>query len=118
MAMLEIAAACKSPSLASTTAWERENIEKTDDPDVFQFSYTTGELKGKSYKLRKMPEGGLVPPVPKDEDEQQYLPQKIFIKFKPKESVLYKSKFRFACENGLSCDIILKGKGSFEENYD
>jgi hypothetical protein len=32
--------------------------------------------------------------------------------------VLYKSKFRFTVENGISCDVILKGKGSYEENHD
>lgn len=102
----------------TTTKWEHENLEKTDDAEVFEFSATNGELKGTSLRLRKVPEGGLVPPVPKDEDEQKYLPQKIFVKFKPKVNVLYKSKFRFTCENGLSCDVILKGRGSYEENHD
>ena len=43
----------------------------------------SGSLKGKSLPLRKVPEGLLVPPVPKDEDEKAYLPAKIFIKFMP-----------------------------------
>lgn len=124
----------------TTTAWEKENIEKTDDPEVFEFSETQGELKGRSFILRKVPEGGntyrvdnpsynpddpdnlnktmIMKPEPKDEEEQKYVPSKIFIKFKPKANVLYKSKFRFICENGISCDVILKGHGSYEENYD
>lgn len=102
----------------TTTPWELENIQKTDDPEVFEFSQTMGELKGRSLPLRKVPEGGLVPPVPRDEEEQKYMPQKVFIKFKPKANVLYKSKFRFICENGINIDIILKGRGSFEENHD
>ena len=28
------------------------------------------------------------------------------------------SKFRFTVENGLSCDVILKGRGSYEEDHD
>ena len=40
----------------------------------------------------------MVPPVPKDENERKYLPQTIHIKFKPKQNVLYKSKFRFLTE--------------------
>ena len=36
----------------------------------------------------------------------------------PKKNVLYKSKFRFTVENGLPCDVILKGKGSYEEEHD
>ena len=93
-------------------------MEKKDDREVFEFDTVAGVLKGKSLPLRKVPEGLLVPPVPKDEEERKYLPQKILIKFKPKENILYKSKFRFICETGISCDVILKGRGSYEENYD
>ena len=52
----------------TTTPWELENMEKTDDPEVFEFSVTSGALKGKTLPLRKVPEGLLVPPVPKDEE--------------------------------------------------
>ena len=93
-------------------------MEKTDDCSVFEFSVTTGSLKGKSEPLRKVPEGLLVPPVPKSDDEKKYVPTKILINFKPKQNVLYKSKFRFLCETGIACDVILKGRGSYEENYD
>lgn len=93
-------------------------MEKTDDAEVFEFSVTTGTLKGKSLPLRKVPEGLLVPPVPKDEEERKYLPQTIYIKFKPKANTLYKSKFKFLCETGILCELILKGRGSYEENHD
>jgi hypothetical protein len=102
----------------TTTPWEVENMEKTDDAEVFEFSVTSGYLKGKSLPLRKVPEGLLVPPVPRDEEERKYLPAKIHIKFKPKANTLYKSKFRFTTETGIPCDIILKGRGSYEENHD
>lgn len=102
----------------TTTQWEEENLEKVDDPDVFEFQLTQGSLKGKSLPLRKMPEGLFTPPVPMDEYEKQYMPQTILVDFKPKKNVLYKSKFRFMVENGLACDVILKGKGSYEENHD
>ena len=59
-----------------------------------------------------------MPPVPKDEYEKQFLPQAIQVNFRPKKNVLYKSKFRFLVENGLPCDVILKGKGSYEEEHD
>lgn len=65
-----------------------------------------------------MPEGLCVPPVAKDAAERELLPQTILVNFRPKQNVLYKSKFRFTVENGLSCDVILKGKGSYEENHD
>lgn len=56
------------------TAWETENLVKHDDPEVFEFSVTDGALKGKSLPLRKLPEGLRVPPVPRDDEEKQYLP--------------------------------------------
>ena len=52
------------------TPWEKENLEKEDDPDVFEFSLTEGLLKGPSLPLRKLPEGLNGPPVPKDEFER------------------------------------------------
>jgi len=50
--------------------WEEENLEKLDDPDVFDFEKQQGSLKGKSQPLRKAPEGLIRPPVPKDEFER------------------------------------------------
>lgn len=102
----------------TTTKWEEENANKNDDPDVFEFSISNGSLRGKSLPLRKVPEGLCVPPVAKDEEESKFLPQTILVNFRPKQNVLYKSKFRFTVENGLSVDVILKGKGSYEEQHD
>jgi hypothetical protein len=68
--------------------------------------------------LRKVPEGLHVPPVGLNDKQKQYLPQTIQVNFRPKKNCLYKSKFRFTVENGISCDVILKGKGSYEENHD
>ena len=65
-----------------------------------------------------MPEGLMVPPVAQDESERELLPLKILVNFRPKQNVLYKSKFRFTVEHGLGCDVILKGLGSYEENHD
>ena len=59
---------------ATKTQWEIENMEKLDDPDVFEFSVTEGRLKGRSLPLRKIPEGLMAPPLAKDEYEKQYLP--------------------------------------------
>lgn len=54
----------------TTTPWEQENMDKTDEPDVFEFNCTEGSLRGKSIPLRKMPEGLSIPPVPKDDIER------------------------------------------------
>ena len=100
------------------TMVEKETEVSKDDPEVFSFSVTSGWLKGPSLKLRISPEGLAIPSLPKTKDEEQLLPQKIQLQFKPKQNILYKSKFRFICKNGISCDLIVKGQGSYEENYD
>mmetsp|Transcript_6993 Transcript_6993/g.7912 ORF Transcript_6993/g.7912 Transcript_6993/m.7912 type:complete len:308 (-) Transcript_6993:18-941(-) len=100
------------------TPLEIENLNKTDDPEVFQFSVSEGCLKGPSLPLRVTPEGLALPSVPKNSTEEEYLPLKILVNFKPKANILYKSMFRFVVENGMTYDVILKGKGSYEEDYD
>jgi hypothetical protein len=35
--------------------------------------------------------------------------------FKPKSNLLYKSKFRITIEQGVFYDVIVRGKGSFDE---
>lgn len=72
---------------STTTAWEMENMQKQDDPDVFEFSVTEGSLKGKSLPLRKLPEGLNALPVPKDEEEKKYLPQTLLVNFRVRLSV-------------------------------
>jgi hypothetical protein len=59
-----------------------------------------------------------LPSVPKNSDEEEYVPRKIMVNFKPKKNILYKSMFRFVVENGMNYDVIFKGKGSYEEDYD
>jgi hypothetical protein len=59
---------------ATMTPWETENLQKCDDPDVFEFSVTEGSLRGKTLPLRKMPEGLNAVPIPRDEEEKKFLP--------------------------------------------
>jgi hypothetical protein len=42
-------------------------------------------------------------------------PQPITIVFRPKKDVVYKSRFRFQCENGNQVDLLLEGTGTYEE---
>lgn len=78
---------------STMTAWEAENMQKEDDPDVFEFSVTDvrdfifliklqGSLRGKTLPLRKLPEGLNALPIPKDEEERKFLPQTILVNFR------------------------------------
>jgi len=86
----------------TTTPWEVENMEKTDEASVFEFDVFEGALKGTSLPLRKVPEGLLVPPVPKDEEEKKYQPQTIFVDFKPKEKCAIQEQIQIHLRNGNS----------------
>ena len=100
------------------TPLEIENLKKEDDPDVFQFSVTSGCLRGPTVPLRVTPEGLAMPAVSKTSLDEEYVPVKIMVNFNPKQNILYKSMFRFVVDNGMNYDVIFKGKGSYEEDYD
>ena len=67
---------------STMTPWENENLQKCDDPDVFEFSLTEGSLRGKTLPLRKLPEGMNAVPIARDDEEKQFLPQTILINFR------------------------------------
>lgn len=97
---------------------EKEDIEKTDDPDVFIFNVTSGVINGPSNQLIDIPKGPAVPKVYNKKD-QIYNPVKVDMIFKPVKNVFYKTRYRLVSETGNSLDFILKGYGSyFEEHID
>lgn len=61
---------------------EKEDIEKTDDPDVFQFSVSNGIIYGPSDALINVPLSYL--PKVKNPNNEKYKPVKIEIMFKVK----------------------------------
>jgi len=124
--------------LATVTKMDLEDVKKTDDPEVFEFSITEGVIGGKTVAVNKVPEGrafegymtrtfnGIPPPTQfgtsminqgtsTSYPNHSEFPAKIMINFKPKKNILYKSKFRITVDEGPSIDIILRGTGSYEE---
>lgn len=69
----------------TTTTGEKEDMEMTDDPDMFMFSVTSGKIEGPSIMLTNIPLGPCLPQV-KNENNKKFLPLKIEIMFK----VIYK----------------------------
>ena len=43
-------------------------------------------------------------------------PQPVRVTFNPSKSGKYSSRFRFTCEFGNSFDVLLQGRGTFEEH--
>lgn len=73
----------KSYGYGTTTTDEKEDIAMTDDPDMFLFNITSGEIHGPSIMLMNIPLGPGLPQVP-NENNKKYSPIKIDIMFKVK----------------------------------
>jgi hypothetical protein len=67
----------------TTTIGEKEDMEMTDNPDMFMFSITSGQIEGPSTILTNIPLGPGLPQV-KNEKNKRFLPLKIEIMFKVK----------------------------------
>jgi len=67
----------------TTTTDEKEDIGMTDDPDMFLFNVTSGEIHGPSIMLMNIPLGPGLPQVA-NESNKKYLPVRIDIMFKVK----------------------------------
>jgi hypothetical protein len=57
-------------------------------------------------------------PSPDDAFAETHKPLQVTVMFKPEANVLYKSKFRVTVGEGVSFDIIVKGRGSYEEELE
>jgi hypothetical protein len=95
---------------------EKEDMDKTDDPDVFIFNITSGVICGPSNQLIDIPKGPAVPRVYSKKDEI-HNPVKIDIMFRPVKNIFYKTKYRLVSEYGNSLEFILKGNGSYFEEH-
>jgi hypothetical protein len=118
----------RPPHEIGVTVHEDEDFRALDDKDVFEFETSEGDLWGPSKdglmpdSQERMPRWCPVTPalpsaVPHS-DEHRYEPKKVSISFKPKKNELYKCRFRIQVKNGLSCDFICRGCGSYDEEDD
>jgi hypothetical protein len=84
-----------------------------DKPDVFKFGKVAGVIAGPSMPLRtvsaKNPEGLF---------DAARAPVPVTVSFAPEKDGYYRSRFRFVVTKGESFDVVLVGKGSYEEGVD
>lgn len=107
---------------------EEEDFRALDDKDVFEFDASHGSLLGptRDGKIHGSDERQVhwcqVPSAqtrgPKHVDEDNYIPKRIRIVFKPKKNELYKCKFRIQVEGGPPVDFLCRGCGSYDEEDD
>jgi hypothetical protein len=95
---------------------EIEDIEKTDDPEVFVFNSTSGIIQGPSNQLIDVPKGPAIPKVFNKKNEN-YNPVRVDVMFRPSKNVFYKTRYRLVSETGNSLEFILKGHGSYFEEH-
>jgi hypothetical protein len=78
----------KNYGYGTTTTDEKEDIGMCDDPDMFFFNITKGEIHGPSIMLMNIPLGPGLPQV-KNENNKKFLPIKIEVMFKVKFLFFY-----------------------------
>lgn len=69
-------------------------------------------VRNKSIPVHYMP-NTLALPSPDDNFAETHKPVQVTIMFKPEANALYKSKFRVTVAEGLTFDIVVKGRGSY-----
>jgi len=98
-------------SLWTNLDYEDQNIQ--DDKKCWRLSVDGGVVKNRSIPVHYMP-NTLALPGQDDQYAESHKPVQIQIMFKPEANVLYKSKFRLTVVDGLTFDIVLKGRGTYE----
>ena len=84
-----------------------------DDPSVFKFSKVAGVLSGPSMPLEFAP-ARLAEGLP----DPSKAPFPLDVTFKPSDAAYYRCRFRFVVTKGQSFDVVLYGKGTFNEGAD
>jgi hypothetical protein len=80
-----------------------------DDPSCFAFSATQGVLQGPTAPLEAA-EGAAL-----RHSAGLALPAALQVVFRPKRAALYQCRFRLAVRAGESFEVLLRGRGTFEE---
>ena len=86
-----------------------ETAAALDDPSAFAFSAVAGVLQGPTAPLEAAEASGL--------RASSGLPQPLAgqVVFRPKGPHLYQCRFRFSVRAGEAFEVLLRGRGTFEE---
>jgi hypothetical protein len=99
------------------TPLDHEDQTITDEKKCWKLSVDGGVVKNRTLPVHYMPATLALPSVD-DRFAETHKPLQVVVMFKPEANVLYKSKFRLSVTEGLTFDIIVKGKGSYEEELE
>lgn len=95
------------------TQLDYEDQSITDEKKCWKLSIDSGTVKNRSVPVHYMPTT-LALPSSDDQFAETHKPIQVTVMFKPEANVLYKSKFRVSVVEGLTFDIVVKGRGSYE----
>lgn len=102
------------------TLWTKQDYEDqiiVDEKKCFKISADSGTVTNLSIPVHYIP-GTLALPSHDDSYSENHKPFQLSFLFKPESNSLYKSKFRLAVAEGQSFDLIVKGKGTFGEEFE
>merc|ERR1711871_244000 len=102
----------KPPKRVGTSP-PKSTMMPEDDPSAFKFSKVAGVLPGPSMPLHvaeaRLAEGLPIP---------SKAPFVLRVTFKPNDACYYRCRFRFVVTKGQSFDVVVYGKGTFNEGAD
>lgn len=93
-------------------ATPREDDGVVDDPTVFSFEAMAGVLQGPTAPLSVAHVHSL------RDSKGLAAPTKLTVRFTPKQNVRYKSRFRLSVRSGEGFDVLLCGRGTYDERED
>jgi len=98
------------------TKSEQEDIDKIDDPSVFLFDCHEKYMYGPSNQLAKFPVAPFGNKIYNPLNDK-YNPWKVQIHFQPKKDLFYKCRFYIISDTGNKIELVLKGHGSYKEEF-
>lgn len=99
------------------TALDYEDQTIVDEKKCWRLSVDSGVVRSRTLPVHYMP-STLALPSHDDTFAETHQPLQVTVMFKPEANLLYKSKFRVTVAEGISFDIIVKGRGSYEEELE
>ena len=90
--------------------WQESTEHFEDCPDVFRFDKMEGVVEGPT----PPPQNASLSELRK----AKHLPENVKVTFNPAANKSYRCRFRFVVDKGEGFEVVLVGRGSYDEQFD